>query len=240
MPTFSETVEVRRPWSDWAFLRQERNVEGGGGFHIHNPWGNSNQPQGAAGRNRLEIGYRTAAGTDIWGQLVLHGPSGNVGLGTVDPQARLHVNGNVVVDGDIGLRGADVAEGFSLADSETAEPGAVMVLDEDGALRQGGEPYDHKVAGVVSGAGDYAPGIVLDGQAGEGDSIKIALVGKVCCKVDAGPSPIRIGDLLTTSATPGHAMKATDAERAFGAIIGKALRPLATGTGLLPILVALQ
>ena len=92
MPTFSELVEIRRPWSDWAFLRQERNVEGGGGFHIHNPWGNSNQPQGAAARNRLEIAYQTSAGTSLWGQLVLHGPTGNVGIGTVDPHAQLEVN----------------------------------------------------------------------------------------------------------------------------------------------------
>jgi hypothetical protein len=77
------------------FLRQQRNVEGNGGFHIHNPWGNSNQPQGAADRNRLEIGYRTSAGQDLWGHLVIHGPSGRVGIGTVSPQDRLHVAGNV-------------------------------------------------------------------------------------------------------------------------------------------------
>ena len=68
----------------------------------------------------------------------------------------------------------------------------------------------------------------------------LALVGKVYCKVDAGHGAIEIGDLLTTSPTPGHAMKAADPMRAFGAVIGKALRPLASGTGLIPILVALQ
>ena len=35
-------------------------------------------------------------------------------------------------------------------------------------------------------------------------------------------------------------MKATDQQRAFGAVLGKALRPLASGSGLIPILVALQ
>jgi hypothetical protein len=35
-------------------------------------------------------------------------------------------------------------------------------------------------------------------------------------------------------------MKAGDRDRAFGAVIGKALRPLAAGQGLIPILVALQ
>jgi hypothetical protein len=101
MATFNENVDVNgqltvtRPWADWLFLRQQRDVQGNGGFHIHNPWGNSTQPQGAADRNRLEIGYRTSAGQDIWGQLVIHGPSGRVGIGTVNPQDRLEVAGNV-------------------------------------------------------------------------------------------------------------------------------------------------
>ena len=60
------------------------------------------------------------------------------------------------------------------------------------------------------------------------------------CKVDASKGPVEIGDLLTTSATEGHAMKASDHRRAFGAVIGKALAPLATGRALIPVLVALQ
>jgi len=62
----------------------------------------------------------------------------------------------------------------------------------------------------------------------------------VFCKVDASYSPIDRGDLLTTSETPGHAMKAADPRLAFGAILGKALRPLVAGRGLIPVLVALQ
>ena len=66
------------------------------------------------------------------------------------------------------------------------------------------------------------------------------MIGKVFCKVDADAAPVDIGDLLTTSNTPGHAMKATDRERAFGAVIGKALAPLVSGRGLIPVLVALN
>jgi hypothetical protein len=62
----------------------------------------------------------------------------------------------------------------------------------------------------------------------------------VFCKVDADQSPVAIGDLLTTSSTPGHAMAARDHQRAFGAVIGKALAPLDSGKALVPILVALQ
>jgi hypothetical protein len=65
-------------------------------------------------------------------------------------------------------------------------------------------------------------------------------MGKVYCKVDARYSPIEVGDLLTTSPTMGHAMKAEDPLKAFGSVIGKALRPLQEGLGLVPVLVALQ
>lgn len=99
---------------------------------------------------------------------------------------------------------------------------------------------DKRVVGVVSGAGAYRPGIVLDRQASQEDRVTVALVGKVYCRVDAQNSEITVGDLLTTSSTPGYAMKAADERRAFGAIIGKALRPLRSGLGLIPILVALQ
>jgi len=68
----------------------------------------------------------------------------------------------------------------------------------------------------------------------------IALMGKVYCKVDAQFAAIAVGDLLTTSPTAGHAMKADDPAKAFGAVIGKALRPLDAGLGLIPILIALQ
>jgi hypothetical protein len=58
--------------------------------------------------------------------------------------------------------------------------------------------------------------------------------------VDAAFGAIEVGDLLTTSPTPGHAMKATDQLKAFGSVIGKAMRPLESGRGLIPILIALQ
>lgn len=238
MPVFNEQVEVRRPWGDWIFLHQQRDRDGGGGFLVHNPWGHSNQPQGSPDRNRLEIGYRPAAGSTRWGQLVIHGPSGNVGLGLVNPRARLHVNGDVIVTGDIALPAADVAEEFAV--TEAVEPGCVMVLGDDGALTPSAGAYDRKVAGVVSGAGGYRPGIVLDRGEENAERVTIAMVGKTFCKVDADAGAVAVGDLLTTAETPAHAMRASDESRAFGAILGKALRPLPQGRALVPILVALQ
>ncbi len=38
----------------------------------------------------------------------------------------------------------------------------------------------------------------------------------------------------------GHAMKAENPLKAFGAVIGKALRPLKAGQGLIPVLISLQ
>jgi hypothetical protein len=81
---------------------------------------------------------------------------------------------------------------------------------------------------------------VLDRRERAQNRKSIALLGKVYCKVDAAYSPIEVGDLLTTSPTRGHAMKAADPLKAFGAVIGKALRPLEIGHGLIPILIALQ
>src|SRR5258705_704461 len=115
-----------------------------------------------------------------------------------------------------------------------------MVPDQAGRLEQSKGAYDKKVAGVISGAGEYKPGIVLDKKQSQNRRLPVALVGKVYCKVDAQYSSIEVGDLLTSSPTPGHAMKARDTLKAFGAVIGKALRPLDTGTGLIPILIALQ
>lgn len=92
----------------------------------------------------------------------------------------------------------------------------------------------------MSGAGGLRPGIVLGRQADARDRCPLALAGTVFCQADASNGPIGLGDLLTTSSTPGHAMRATDPVRAFGAVLGKALGELRTGRGLVPVLVALQ
>ena len=115
-----------------------------------------------------------------------------------------------------------------------------MVLGEQGVLHRSQQAYDKRVAGVISGAGCYKPGIVLDKQPAQRNRSPIALLGKVFCKVDAGYASVEVGDLLTTSDTPGHAMKAVNSTKAFGSVIGKALRPLSQGCGLIPVLIALQ
>jgi hypothetical protein len=154
-------------------------------------------------------------------------------------QGNITVSGTVTADDHV-CAGGDCAEDFDVVASEQIEAGTVMVIDADGYLKESREAYDKRVAGVVSGGGDYKPGILLDKKPSVTNRLPVALVGKVYCKVDARCTPIEVGDLLTTSATAGHAMKALEPLHAFGAVIGKALRPLKAGRGLIPILVALQ
>jgi hypothetical protein len=148
--------------------------------------------------------------------------------------------GNVQVHGDVFLAGQDCAEQFDLAGEEEAEAGDVVVISPSGGIRRSVLPYDRAVAGVVSGAGSFRPGIMLGGDRRAARRRPIALVGKVFCKVDARSGAVRVGDLLTSSGTPGHAMVASDQARAFGAVLGKALGSLHGEVGLLPILVCLQ
>ena len=66
----------------------------------------------------------------------------------------------------------------------------------------------------------------------------VAFSGIVSCKVDAGYGPVRVGDLLTVSPTPGHAMRSSD--HTAGTVLGKALEPLDSGTGIIKVLVMLR
>jgi hypothetical protein len=156
---------------------------------------------------------------------------------TDDSTATIHLDGN---SGDILLLNADCAEDFDVVETEEMELGTVTVLNQQGILQQCEEAYDKKVAGVISGAGEYKPGIILDKKPSRKNRVPVALIGKVYCKVDAQFGSIEVGDLLTTSSTPGHAMKASDPKCAFGTVIGKALGSLHEGKNLIPVLVALQ
>jgi len=165
----------------------------------------------------------------------------NVMNGGGDRTIQLNGHAGTIQATDVVLSQGDCAEDFDLADGETAEAGSVMVIDQQGALKESRSAYDRAVAGVISGAGDCKPGITLDKRSpGRTARMPIALTGKVYCKVDAVLEPIGVGDLLVTSPTRAHAMKATDPLRAFGAVIGKALQGLESGRGLIPILVSLQ
>jgi len=138
--------------------------------------------------------------------------------------------------------GSDVSEKFVIKADVDVKPGMVVCIDPDhpGQLTISTKEYDRKVAGIISGAGGIKPGMIMDQQE-DGDNLyPVALSGRVYCWADASYGAIEPGDLLTTSNTPGHAMKVTDYDRAKGAIIGKAMSSLKHGRGLVLVLVTLQ
>jgi hypothetical protein len=158
---------------------------------------------------------------------------------TTPAQATIHLDGE---SGDIKLKNADAAEDFDVADAQDLEPGDVVVAGEDAphCVERSRRPYDSRVVGVVAGAGDHPPGIILGRDVSRDGRVPIALIGLVWTKTDATAGSIAVGDLLTTSTCPGYAMRVQDPQRAFGAVLGKAMGRLEDGRGLLPVLVALQ
>jgi hypothetical protein len=140
--------------------------------------------------------------------------------------------------------GGDVAEPFDVTGDIPILPGMVVSIDEKqtGKLRLSTAAYDHAVAGVISGANGVNPGVTLrqTGTAADG-KYPVAMSGRVWCYADAeAGGAIRPGDLLTTSVTPGHAMRVGDAVGSHGAVIGKAMSALPKGKGLVLVLVNLH
>jgi len=185
------------------------------------------------------VGYHEGAGEGV------HGYSANnygvLGEGATYGVAAM--GGMLAPKFDVG--NPDLAE-FVPTAGGNLEAGDVVVISQkpngEFGVRRATQAYDTAAAGIVS----TAPGITLgvrDGNIIEGsneEEVPLALAGRVPCKVDASFGAIAIGDLLTTSPTPGHAMRCDDRINCIGAIIGKALQPLEDGTGVIQVLVTLQ
>ena len=251
-------LDVVSPWGDWIFLRQARKTEGGGGFHIHNPWKDTD----TAERNSLVIAYQTSKGEHKWNQgFAIHGPTGNVSIGGnlgthgFSPKPKTNGWGGGIHTWDVEAEGTmwsrhgyqsgkrDLAENY-LSDMDL-EPGDVVCLDmdKDGIVLTD-KPNDILVLGVIS----TEPGFLLDVEHNiETENVfPVALCGRVPCKVVDENGPIKRGDLLTSSSTLGHAMKAKPSkmgEQEFfspGTIIGKALGSLESGKGVIDTFVFLM
>ena len=170
---------------------------------------------------------------------------GNVGIGTTSPSEKLDVAGTVKMEVLKITGGSDLAEPFEITGTESVKPGMVVCIDPEraGQLRVASKAYDHTVAGIISGAHGIKAGILMQSEDLDSDTAQqypVALTGRVYAWADASNGPIKPGDLLTTSDTPGHAMKVTDYTQARGAIIGKAMSALEEGQGLVLVLVSLQ
>lgn len=150
-------------------------------------------------------------------------------------------DGRIITDELQITGGSDLSEQFDvLGPNEAVAPGLLVCIapDGSGALTVSKQPYDGCVAGIISGAGGVKPGMLMGQKGTPADGQHpVALSGRVYAWADTSNGSIRPGDLLTTSSRPGHAMKATDHERAYGAVIGKAMSSLDEDTGLVLVLV---
>jgi hypothetical protein len=214
---------------------------------------------GYAGIRENTLGFYTIydpANPTTYSPNMLINTNGNVGIGTTTPAYNLDVAGvmraqsGIVFPGSTTpqttpwtgvLCGGDYAESVDVADNRTSyEPGDLMVIDPSapGKFLKSAEAYSTLVAGIYS----TKPGAVGRRQttSKSPDEIPMAMIGIVPTRVSAENGPIKTGDLLVTSSTVGYAMKGTDRERMLGAVIGKALGSLDSGTSVIDVVVTLQ
>ena len=197
----------------------------------------------SGGITGLHLGSRTnmpmAFYTNSSAPRVILDTNGNLGIGTV-PARKLHVAGDVQVDGNIAAKYQDVAEWVPTRERMTA--GTLVTIDPTATntVVAVDHAYDTRVVGVVTDR----PGVIL-GEGGE-NKAKVAQSGRVKVKVDAKYGAVSPGDLLVSSPTPGHAMRSvpvalgeTQIHRP-GTLIGKALEPLDAGQGEILVFLTIQ
>jgi hypothetical protein len=177
-----------------------------------------------------------------YGQFDFIVPTGAQYLWSVNgvEKMKLTTGGTLSVTGTIEAKYQDVAEWVE--SSQALAPGTVVVLDQtkSNQVVASFKAYDTRVAGVISAQ----PGITLGEKSDS--KVLVATTGRVRIKVDATSGPIQIGDLLVTSDIAGVAKKSEPLNiggveiHRPGTLIGKALEPLARGTGEILTLLSLQ
>ncbi len=152
-------------------------------------------------------------------------------------KARIDGTGKGFFNGGTQTGGADVAEIIPHVGAPP-RPGDVVMIDPEHPLHY--KIADRAASTQVAGVVTTKPGVLMNAgvDAVDGEPA-LALVGRVPVKVSNEGGAIRPGDLLVSSSTPGHAMKAPAAP-APGTIVGKALEPFDAATGTVEMLVMLR
>lgn len=142
----------------------------------------------------------------------------------------VNVNGDIFASkfwgSEVRLSNFDLAEEYDVDDTSIGA-GDVVRFKLDSAtnnlvVERAEGRYDEHAIGVIS----TEPGVYLkDWAANKFNGRPVALAGRVPVKVTDENGPIKRGDFLTTSSTPGYAMKATDP----GQIIGRAMEDFTPG-----------
>ncbi len=237
------------------------------GLHVHNAAEHGVYVEGAGGHSVYATGTgvaeagatilaeNTGGGAALWGK----GSWAVVGDSTGAPNYAGYFYDDVYVGGKIDLAGTIdpiVGERFKVDPNGKYEVGDLLVIDPDSPyLKLSTEANDTKVIGVVGPSVDFKDGelmVIVLGyhgakpQAGLDPSAELPERTVAKIKVDASYGAIKRGDLLTSSPTPGHAMKAQPVNIGGveiyrpGTIIGKALESLDSGRGLIEVFIALQ
>jgi hypothetical protein len=130
----------------------------------------------------------------------------------------LSSNGNLTVSGSLTTSGSAITQDYSSSDT-TFEEGDVVAIDDVtvGSVKKSKTSYDQDIVGIYS----TGTGISLSSpfQNSAANHVPVALSGNVPVKINTENGAIKKGDYLTSSSTPGYAMKATHS----GQVIGKAL-----------------
>jgi hypothetical protein len=193
--------------------------------------------------NPVGVVGRTDSSRGVAGDFINTAPTGNILVlqNSTGNVWRVDNAGSQWMNGTMYTGGADFAEAVEVMDSpHTYEPGDLLVIATNGdrKVELSTEPYSTRVIGVYA----TKPGVLASrhGLDDSGKEIPVAMIGIVPAKASAENGPIQRGDLLVSSGTPGYVMRATDRQRFVGAVVGKAMQPLNSGTGVIEIAVTLQ
>ncbi len=134
---------------------------------------------------------------------------------------------------------ADIAERFSVDPhckerKICPEPGDLVSITENEIIKKASSPYESSLIGIVS----TEPEMTLNAKLDPDLSRPVALIGRVPTKVSLENGEVKAGDLITSSSTPGIAMKAMSSGRVVGiALENLSFKETEKGVGTINVLI---